>query len=379
MTKDKDWERRVPVDGHPGIYRWRGKYYVRFRDHHNRERGRSHRTLTLAVRFKGQIDSGDKQVTSRVAFKTYALEWIDTYTGRTNRGLSEATREHYRDALDRYAIPFFKNTRLEQIDPPMVRRFIAELTKVKPNKPNQRRKFQRKLNAPATVRANYAPVRALLATAWDDGLLKSNPAAGVRVVVKDTRPQKPKWLSVAQTKRLLAAMPAGDADLAFVLAATGCRISELLAALWEDIGPDEDGRIVLRIRKSKTPAGLREIPLSAETTRRLMKRRAEARYAGDGHSIFPSSIGTPINPNNYRRDVFNVARERAGVPWATPHKLRHGLASLMARHGYNAAQIAMMLGHNDGGVLAMRTYIHPEPLDSMEFVDEAFGEVEDAN
>jgi integrase len=369
MSKD----RRIPVDGHPGIYLRHGKYEVRFRDRQNIERSRTRRTLTEAVRLKGQIDSGDKQITSRVPFKTYALEWVESYTGRTNRGLSEETRNQYRAALTRYAIPFFKNTPLERIDPPMMRRFIAELTKVKPNKSNERRKFQRKLNAPATVRANYAPVRAMLATAYEDGLLPSNPAQ-VRVVVKDTRPRKPKWLTVAQTRALLAAMPAADADLAYFLAATGSRISEALAARWQDVGPDDEGRIVLTVQTSKTAAGLREIPLSPETTRRLMKRRADAIYAGGEHPIFPSSTGTPNNPNNYRRDVFKAAAERAGVPWATPHKLRHGLASLMANRGYSAAQIAALLGHADGGVLAMRTYIHPEQLDSVEFVDEAFGE-----
>jgi hypothetical protein len=47
------------------------------------------------------------------------------------------------------------------------------------------------------------------------------------------------------------------------------------------------------------------------------------------------------------------------VSWATPHMLRHGLASLMAEQGYSAAQIAAQLGHAGGGVLALRTYVHP--------------------
>lgn len=75
---------------------------------------------------------------------------------------------------------------------------------------------------------------------------------------------------------------------------------------------------------------------------------------------------------NYRREVFNPASERAGVPWATPHSLRHGMASLMADQGYSAAQIASHLGHADGGVLAQRTYIHPAAID-VSFLDDALG------
>jgi integrase len=59
------------------------------------------------------------------------------------------------------------------------------------------------------------------------------------------------------------------------------------------------------------------------------------------------------------------------VGWATPHALRHGLASLMAERGYSPAQIAAHLGHADGGVIALRTYIHADPVDAADFIDDA--------
>lgn len=65
------------------------------------------------------------------------------------------------------------------------------------------------------------------------------------------------------------------------------------------------------------------------------------------------------------------AARQAGVPWATPHAFRHGLASLMAEHGYSPAQIAVHLGHADGGVLALRTYIHAEPISAADFIADA--------
>jgi hypothetical protein len=42
----------------------------------------------------------------------------------------------------------------------------------------------------------------------------------------------------------------------------------------------------------------------------------------------------------------------------------------MAERGYSAAQIAAHLGHADGGVLALRTYIHADPIPA-DFIDEA--------
>ena len=38
------------------------------------------------------------------------------------------------------------------------------------------------------------------------------------------------------------------------------------------------------------------------------------------------------------------------------------------------SQIAAQLGHADGGVLALRTYVHAEVADAPEFIDASFGE-----
>lgn len=273
--------------------------------------------------------------------------------------MSERTRESYRDQIGRLAIPFFGRTPLAKIGPRLLGEFIAHLAA--------------KGLAPASVRRAYAPVKAMLATAYDQELLKRNPAAGVRVVVADNRIRQPKRLSASQTRELLAAMPAEHADLAYFLAATGCRISEALAARWGDIAPDAAGRPSLTIPKAKTPSGERMIPLSPQTVRQLTRRRAQARDAKDDDAIFPSADGTPLDPHNYRTRVFRPAATRAGLPWATPHKLRHGLASLMAAQGFSPAQIAAHLGHADGGVLALRTYVHADPLDAVDFIDQALG------
>jgi integrase len=370
-TATPEHRRMIAVLGHPGIYRKGSRYLVRWR-HHGRLKTRSFRTLTEATKFKAKTASGDTQATSRIPFKRYAEAWLDSYNGRTARGLSDSTRAGYRDALDRFAIPFFGTVPLDRVDPPLLRDFIAHLAAQTANEPKRKpHSGTKRTLAPATVRRYYAPVRALLATAYEDGLLRSNPALGVRVIVKDRRPRTPLWLTADQTRALLAAMPPEDADLAYFLAATGCRISEALRVRWCDVAPDENGRIVLAIPKAKTPAGERVIPLSPETARRLTKRRAGATYAADHDPIFPSSAGTHIDSHNYRRNVFKPAAKAAGVPWATPHKLRHGLASLMANQGYSAAQIAAHLGHADGGVLALKTYIHPDVLDSIEFIDVA--------
>ncbi len=310
-----DSRRKIAVANHPGIFRKGERYLVQWR-HKGRQRARSFRTLSEATRFKGQTVAGDTQPTSREPFKHYAQRWLTTYRGRTGRGLSDTTRETYADALTRLAVPYFGTARMDEIDAPMVRDYIAHLAS--------------KGLSPATVRRYLAPLRALLATAYEDGAIRTNPAAGVRVVVTDHRSSRRRRLTPEQTRALLSEMPASQADLAYFLAATGVRISEVLAARWGDLEQDRAGRPVLTIPKSKTPSGERILPLSPEPVRRLLRRRAESPWAADTDPIFPTDIGTPLEAHNYQRRVFRPAAERAGVPWATPHALRHGLASLMA-------------------------------------------------
>lgn len=68
----------------------------------------------------------------------------------------------------------------------------------------------------------------------------------------------------------------------------------------------------------------------------------------------PVRTEPPIDGRNWRRRVFTPAAKGAGVPHATPHQLRHRMASLMASQGYSAAPIAAHLGHADGEQLALK-------------------------
>ena len=168
--------------------------------HKGRQKARSFRTLSEAVRFKGKVVAGDTQPTSREPFRRYAAKWIESYTGRTSSGVGTGTRASYADALTRVAVPYFGTTRMDEIDAPMLREFIASLA-------------AKKLS-PSTIRRYYAPVRALLATAYEDGLIRTNPAQGVRVIAPRTT-EKKRRLTVEQTRALLAEMPVEHADFAF--------------------------------------------------------------------------------------------------------------------------------------------------------------------
>jgi integrase len=344
----------IAVAGHRGVWRRGNRYVVKY-THRGKVRKKYLRTLTEVKKFKATIAAGDAAPTSAQSFKSYATDWLRTYKGRSARGISDETRESYTHALTAHAIPFFGTTRLDRIDPPMLRDYIAHL--------------ESKGLSAATIRRYYAPVRALLATAHEDNLIATRP--NVRVVVRTPRRAKRRHLTADETQRLLAAIPAEHADLVLLLARTGARISEVLNATYGGIGQDVDGGPMLSFPKSKTEAGLQPIPLTPDAARMLTRRRAAAGATGDD-LIFPNAVGNPYDRRAWTRRVFKPAAKGAGVAWASPHMLRHGVATLMAEQGYEAHDIARMLRHADGGALAQRTYMHPR-VRSVDFLDDVMG------
>lgn len=62
-----------------------------------------------------------------------------------------------------------------------------------------------------------------------------------------------------------------------------------------------------------------------------------------------------------------------GRPDFTPHGLRHYYGTLLARMGLAPYEIAAMMGHKDGGKLAMDLYIHVTERDARQKVAAAFG------
>jgi hypothetical protein len=83
--------RLIPVPRHPGIYRRGGRYVVRYRDSRGKQRKQFARTLAEARDLKATLTAdvkrGEYRQLSRTTFAEYAPRWVETYAGRTSRGL----------------------------------------------------------------------------------------------------------------------------------------------------------------------------------------------------------------------------------------------------------------------------------------------------
>jgi integrase len=223
-----------------------------------------------------------------------------------------------------------------------------------------------------TVRLAIAPVKAMLATAHEEGVLRANPAAGLRLgrVVANAPVKTVRALTEEEVVRVLAEVPKQHRLLVETLAQTGLRISELLALTKADI---DFGRRRLSVSKRlsegeldapKSKNGIRVVPLSPGLAQRLWQRLATS--PADA-IVFAADDGEPYD-RSYLYRVVHVAGEKAGIEWSVGlHTFRHSCASIMFRRGVSKEAIRRLLGHHSWDFTA-GTYLH---LDDDDLPDDA--------
>jgi integrase len=296
----------------PGIYKRGSRYVVVFRDPYGRQRKRAARTLAeareLKATFTADVKRGEYRALSKVTFVEYAGEWIDSYAGRTSRGIRDATRDDYRKTIEHEAIPFFGRMQLAAIEPADVKRYAQAVAA--------------RGVAPNTVRLALAPVKALLATAVEEGLIRSNPSAGLRLALGNGNGHEDeehvKALTEEELGKLLEVIPPRWRLFFESLAQTGLRIGEAVALRWQDVDLSRR-RVHVRRRyyrgsfgPPKSRYGRRDVPLS-----RRLRDELELLWLREEDVdglVFPSQAGTVLDAGNLMSRVLKPAARRAGVP-----------------------------------------------------------------
>ena len=358
------YRRRLVPTKTPGIYRRGSRYVVRYRDPTGRARKQSARTMAEARRIKAEVNAdvgrGEWRAQSRVSFADHARDWIGSYQGRTARGLRDETREDYRVRLERDAIPFFGRRRLAEIEPRDVKRFAAHVASrgVGPN----------------TVRLAVAPVKALFATAVEEGLIRSNPTLGVRIARRtaETEQERVKVMTEEELGRFLTAVDPYWRTFFSFLAATGFRMAAPLT--WGDLDFGQRRvSVTKRIYRGKlgppkSRYGVRTLQFEPELARDLWALRKQRR--GDGDLVFVTPTGRPLDQSALTSRVLKPAARAAGVPWVSFHTFRHTHATILFQRGWNAKQVQIRLGHHSPA-FTMAVYVHlmPDDLPETDFFD----------
>ena len=150
------------------------------------------------------------------------------------------------------------------------------------------------------------------------------------------------------------------AHCAAVLAvSTTCRSVELKNLRWSDL--DMFSRS-MRIRRSKTDAGHRTIPLNDDAMAALARLWERAQLQGasaSDHFVFPACENgniDPTRPQKSWRSAWRKLTKAAGILGFRFHDLRHQAITEMAEAGATDATIMAVAGHMDRAM--MEHYSH---------------------
>jgi integrase len=234
-----------------------------------------------------------------------------------------------------------------------------------------------------TVEYHHATLRVALNAAlrWD--LVPRNVAELVEP--PRVRRHRIEPLSPDDAGRLLAAFRAHRLEALFTVAlAVGLRLGEALGLRWEDVN-FTDGTVTitgqlqkidgvwtlveLKSEQSRRVVSLPDVSVRAlreHRTRQLAEQLAAERWDNALGLVFTTSVGTPVDDANGRRDL-NKAVKRADLRTANGqprhvrfHDLRHTCASLLLAQNVHPRVVMDVLGHSQIS-LTMDTYSYVMP------------------
>jgi integrase len=364
-----------------GIFKRGSRYAFSYRVD-GKQRWESCRTLDEARRAKAaratDIQRGEFEQRSRITLHEYAREWIERYQGTGRRGFREETRSEYRGLLDKYAFDYFPaRTKLTDITPRHIASFIGWLCEQTKRAPTPEEPERRVPISDNTVRNALSPLKACLATARREGLIRHNPASDSTLPHRatiDSDESRPRPFpriegpddETVETMELVVQLVQPRHRLLFeTLAATGVRRSELLALEGRHLALDGECphlkiRQCVRRRRGvglvvgplKSRYAKRELPVA----RQLADCLLALEVAPDG-LVFRSDAGTVLDPDNLASRVLVPACRAAGVGWAGFHTFRHTVASRLFAEGRNVVQVQRWLGHHSAS-FTLDTYVH---------------------
>lgn len=306
-----------------------------------------------------QVDDGLSFSATQITFKEFMHYWLDSakpsIRPNTVRQYGYVVNNHIPDGLGK--------VKLKDLRPEMIQVLINK-------------KLEEGLST-RTVELIFAVVRRALNQAVQQSILPRNPIKGVT----KPKPKRPEMVTLTDTQvrtLLLAVRDTRFEALYQIAVTTGMRKGEILGLKWSDLDwvnrTLHVQRQLLRINNQglvfdapKSKASRRVIVLGEATIEKLRGHQTlqhkERLFAGERWQeydlIFPSTIGTPMEPRNCVRHFKETLRE-ANLPNVRFHDLRHSAASLMLQQGTHPKIVQERLGHASIS-LTLDTYSHVIP------------------
>ena len=276
-------------------------------------------------------EGGPKTVAELIAH--YRLKEL---VGENQGRKAFSTRAAYECYLNAWVLPRWGTYRIDQVKPVAVEEWLDGIKRAKGTK---------------------AKIRNLMSAIYHHAMryewIDRNPIQLVRQSAK--REKVPDVLELAELQLLLTKLDVRERTLVLLDAATGLRVSELLALRWGDVGFENLELSVTRsiwhqvVGDCKTEASAKPVPLDSYMAEDLLRWRRQSPYPMDHDWVFasPTTRGKqPYWPDNLmKRHIKPVARKAGinkNIGW---HTFRHSFGTLLKANGEDVKTVQELLRH----------------------------------
>lgn len=270
----------------------------------------------------------------KVPFGAYAATWVD------ERHISATTADLYRSLLRNHLVPTFGIVAVADITPASVRAWRTA-------------RLQSGVGM-STVAKAYALLRAVLATAVDDELIRKNPCR-IKGASTAPTPERP-TATVAEVYAVADAIQPRYRALVLLAAFSGLRWGELLGLRRRDLDLDAGTLRVRRnvaelhngnrqIKEPKSAAGKRTVAIPSVIKADLLAHLAAWAEPGADGRVFIGAKGATPRRNHFNK-LWRNACDRAGIKGLHFHDLRHTGNTLAAATGASTRELMTRMGHS---------------------------------
>lgn len=335
----------------------------------NRQTSETFTSRSLALQFCKLVDAigpaaavAQRNRTDREStdYVPTVAQWLATHVD-TLTGVTARTRLDYQALAARTFIPIVGDMPLDTID----RRVAAHVINTLEQQPTKRGgKLSEK-----SIRNAHGLLSSLMRTAERDGLVTSNPFAGIRLprTGEDER-KDARFLTHDDWERLHAALHPDWRDFVQYLLGTGFRWSEATASFPRDVNLDA-GLIRVERAWKRTPGhGITLGPPKSKKSRRTIYPGEPVLAAvervvysrGRDDLLWQARGGGVIHAGNFRTRIWVPAVKQAGLTDVRIHDLRHTCASFLIEEGASLEQVQDWLGHEQFET-TRKVYAHLQP------------------
>lgn len=335
------------VTGHPGVATDpKGRYWVRIklgtkshRELRNNLKDALERRDSLRVDHRRRVAiPGHRDFV--LPGKTKLVDYIDRMQTKQEDDLETSTMRRYGVSEKALLRIMGQGVYLHRITPRVVENF---------------RKKRRREVEPASVNRDLTRLNAILRLAAKEKYIHQVPFEYREVKFREPEGRLRVLSDEEQDNLMFHTEPLGMLLFQFALL-TGFRLNEQLKLTWNQV---HETRIQLHGPGTKTHRR-RSIPMNDKIREILDEQRGQNRKW-----VFPNRGGkNHWSEQNLYRDIWNPARDRAGLVNFKWHDFRHTFCSRLVERGANIVAVKELAGHRSIEVTMRYVHLAPEHLQS---------------